>query len=163
LSSWAGWPGRSGSRHLNRAAIGVGAFVIACAIAVAVAGLALGNHGSPTPEVLPPAPGPPVGRLCTQPLTTMPNGSVTPLFCSNGDVNRLAWRYFADKNLTVMGLGIFAADTDVATAIRQDLSGHATEAVECSAYQLASVYYGWGFGVDPTSGALAGGCPVPRH
>ncbi len=156
-------PGRSGSRDLNRLALGIGAAAIACAIAVAIAGLALGNHGSSNPEVLPPAPGPPVGGLCTAQLTSLPDGRVSPLFCSNGDVNRLAWQYFADKNLAVMGLGIFAADTDVATAIRQDLSGHATDAVECSAYQLASVYYGWGFGVDPTSGVLTGGCPIPHR
>jgi len=130
---------------------------------VAVAGLVLGGHGSPNPEVLPPAPGPPVGGLCSEQLTYRADGNASPLFCTNGDVNRLAWRYFADKRLTVMGLGIFAADTDVATAIRQDLSGHATDAVECSAYQLASVYYGWGFGVDPTIGILTGGCPIPRH
>ncbi|MGA7912895.1 MAG: hypothetical protein WCC30_15305 [Candidatus Dormiibacterota bacterium] len=125
--------------------------------------MALGNHSSPSPEVLPPAPGPPVSGLCTEQLTFLADGSVSPLFCSNGDVNRIAWRYFADKDLTVMGLGIFAADTDVATAIRQDLSGHATGAVECSAYQLASVYYGWGFGVDVTTGVLTGGCPIPPH
>jgi len=134
-----------------------------CAIVVAVAGLALGGHNSQSPEVLPPAPGPPVGGLCSAQLTHLPDGSVSPLFCSNGDVNRLAWRYFAGKNLSVMGLGIFAADTDVATAIRQDLSAHATDAVECGAYQLASVYYGWGFGIDPTIGVLAVGCPIPRH
>jgi hypothetical protein len=137
--------------------------VVACAIVVAAAALFMGDHSPASPEVLPPAPGPPVGGLCTEQLTSLPDGSVSPLFCSNGDVNRLAWRYFAHKDLAVMGLGIFAADTDVATAIRQDLSGHATDAVECSAYQLASVYYGWGFAVDPTSGALTGGCPIPRR
>ena len=133
------------------------------AVVVTVAGLSLGGQHSASPEVLPPAPGPPVGRLCTAQLTQLPDGSVSPLFCTNGDVNRLAWRYFAGKNLRVMELGIFAADTDVAAAIRQDLSGHAGEAVECAAYQLASVYYGWGFGVDPASGALAGGCPIPAR
>ena len=131
-----------------------------CAVVVAVAALALGGHRSANPEVLPPAPGPPVGGLCNAQLTQLPDGSVSPLFCANGDVNRLAWRYFAGKNLRVMGLGLFAADTDVAAAIRQDLSGHAGDAVECGAYRLASVYFGWGFAVDPASGALPG-CPVP--
>ena len=102
-----------------------------------------------------------MGGLCSAPLTHLPDGTVSPLFCSNGDINRLAWRYLAGKHLGVMGLGIFAADTDVAAAIRQDLSGHAGEAIECGAYQLASVYYGWGFGVNPTLGVLAGGCPMP--
>jgi len=130
---------------------------------VAVAALVMGGQSPSSPEVLPPAPGPPVGGLCSAQLTHLPDGSVSPLVCSNGDVNRLAWSYFAAKNLSVMGLGIFAADTDVATAIRQDLSSHASDAVECAAYQLASVYYGWGFGVDPTLGVLAGSCPIPPH
>jgi len=162
LSSWAESPGRSGSHDLNRLVLGIGAFAIVCAIAIALAGLALGGHNSSSPEVLPPAPGPPVGGLCTAQLTNLADGSVSPLFCSNGDVNRLAWKYFADKNLAVMGLGIFAADTDVAAAIRQDLSGRATNTVECGAYQLASVYYGWGFGVDPAIGVLTA-CPIPPH
>ncbi len=144
---------------MNRVVIGIGAVVIVGAVALAAAML---GHGPAAPEVLPPAPGPPVTGLCSAQLSYGADGNVLPLFCSNGDINRLAWKYFADKRLMVMGLGIFAADTDVATAIRQDLSGQATSQVECSAYQLASVYYGWGFVVDPTNGVLTGGCRIER-
>jgi hypothetical protein len=144
---------------VNRVALWITAVVIVGAGALAAATM---GHGPAAPEVLPPAPGPPVAGLCSAQLSYGADGGVSPLFCSNGDINRLAWKYFADKRLMVMGLGIFAADTDVATAIRQDLGGQATSQVECSAYQLASVYYGWGFGVDPTIGVLAGGCRIER-
>jgi hypothetical protein len=145
--------------NVNRMALGIGALVIVCAVAAAAAFM---TQGSASPEVLPPAPGPPVAGLCTAQLDFGADGNAAPLFCPNGDINRLAWKYFADKRLAVMGMGIFAADTDVAAALRQDLSGHATSPVECSAYQLASAYYGWRFVVDPTSGVLAGGCRIER-
>lgn len=120
------------------------------------------GRGTANPEVLPPAPGPPVVGLCSEPLTYGADGSASPLFCSNGDINRLAWKYFAGAHLSVMGLGIFASDTEVAAAIGSDMSGSATGLRECSAYRLAAAYYGWNFGVDPTTGALPGGCPPGR-
>jgi hypothetical protein len=132
--------------------------VLAVAGAMAAGGYLMGP-GKPGPEALPPAPGPPVVGLCTQALTHA-NGSVSPLFCANGDINRLAWAYFANAQVRVLGLGIFASDTEVAAAVGQDVKGRATDSAECDAYRLAVAYYGWSFGLDPTSGVIKGGCPT---
>ncbi len=137
--------------------LGVGALAIIGA--VAASGYLMGR-GMAAPEVLPPAPGPPVVGLCTQQLSIGPDGNASPLFCPNGEINRLAWKYFAGAHLSVMGLGIFASDTEVASAIGQDMRGNATSTMECSAYRLSAAYYGWSFGVDPTAGVLKGGCPI---
>ncbi|HVC75439.1 MAG TPA: hypothetical protein VND96_02865 [Candidatus Micrarchaeaceae archaeon] len=132
-------------------------------VAVVVASVVVTFHfgqGSTGPEVLPPAKVPSVVGLCTQQLSYAADGNASPLFCSNGEVNRLAWTYFADLNLLVMSLGSSATPGDVEAAVASDLNG--SEAIECSAYQLATVYYGWNFGTDPTSSVLIGGCPVQR-
>lgn len=146
------------SRTVRRSALWVlGAAVIVGA--VAASGYLMGR-GTAVPEVLPPAPGPPVVALCSEQLSIGSDGNVSPLFCSNGAINRLAWKHFADARLSVLGLGIFASDTDVATAVGQDMRGNSTGPMECSAYRLAAAYYGWSFGVDPTIGVLNGGCPI---
>lgn len=145
------------SRTVRRLALGIGALAIVGA--VAASGYLMGR-GPAGPEVLSPAPGPPVVGLCSEPLTIGSDGNPSPLFCSNGSINRLAWKYFANAHLSVMGLGIFAADTDVASAIAQDTRSGSTGSMECSAYRLAAAYYGWSFGVDPTTGVIKGGCPI---
>jgi hypothetical protein len=127
--------------------------------AIAASGYLMGR-GTAAPEVLSPAPGPPVVALCSEQISIGSDGNVSPLFCSNGALNRLAWKHYADAHLSVLGLGIFASDTDVATAVGQDMRGNSTGPMECSAYRLAAAYYGWSFGIDPTSGVLNGGCPI---
>lgn len=130
-------------------------------LAVVVASAVVAFHfgqGSVGPEVLPPATVPSVVGLCTQQLSYTADGNASPLFCSNGEINRLAWNYFADLNLLVMALGSKATAGDVEAAVASDLNG--SDAIECSAYQLAAVYYGWNFGTDPTSAVLTGGCPI---
>jgi hypothetical protein len=147
------------SRAARRLALAIGALAIVGA--VAASGYLMGS-GPAGPTVLSPAPGPPAVGLCSQQLSIGPGGDASPLFCSNGSINRLAWEYFANAHLSVIGLGIFASDTDVASAIAQDMRGGSTGPMECSAYRLAAAYYGWSFGVDATSGALKGGCPIER-
>ncbi|HEY1419883.1 MAG TPA: hypothetical protein VGG90_04150 [Candidatus Dormibacteraeota bacterium] len=143
---------------LNASRVVIGAAVIILG-AVILAAATMG-HNPAAPEVLPPASGPSVSGLCSASLSYDGAGNASPLFCAGGNLNRLAWRYYAGKQLSVMGLGIFAADTDVATALRQDLSGGAPSAVECNAYRLASAYYGWKFGFDPAAGILTPTCTI---
>ena len=154
-------PGRRVARRITRrVALWIGGAGILIAT-IAASGYLMGR-GPAGPEVLPPAPGPPAVGLCTEPIVIGADHAASPLFCSNGDINRRAWRYFAGAHLSVMGLGIFASDTDVATAIGQDLRGGSTGAMECGAYRLSVAYYGWGFVVDPTQGTLKEGCPLQR-
>lgn len=146
-------------RTLRRIVLAVGALVIVAAIAIAAYLIGRGNRGQ---EVLSPATVPPVVGLCSAQLSYGADGNAAPLFCSNGEINRLAWSYFAKVNLRVTTLGPNASPSDVESAVSTDMNGSSTGPIECSAYQLAAVYYGWSFGIDPTSGAITGGCPIER-
>jgi hypothetical protein len=142
-------------RTVRWIALAVG--VVAVLGAVAVVAFHLGQERG-GPEVLSPATVPPVLGLCSAQLSYGADGNASPLFCSNHEINRAAWRYFAKLNLHVMALGPNAAPGDVESAVSADMSGSSTNPIECSAYQLAAAYYGWSFGVDPTSGVIGGGC-----
>ncbi len=57
-----------------------------------------------------------------------------------------------------MSLGPFATPTQVAQAICSD-ARHSTEIpIESSAYRISALYYGWKFGIDPTTELTNGGC-----
>lgn len=143
-------------RTVRRIALAVGGLAIVVAVAVVAYQLGRRTAGS---EVLPPASVPPVVGICSAQLSYGADGNASPLFCSNGEINRLAWEYFAKGNPRVMALGPNASDSDVESAVSSDIVG-STGPIECSAFQLAYVYYGWSFGVNPTSGAIEG-CPFP--
>jgi len=114
------------------------------------------------PEVLAPATVPPKVGLCSEQLLIRADGSVSPMFCSKGEINRFAWQHFAQSYSRVMGLGPSASPYDVVQALLAERHG-LDDRNECSAYQLAAVYYGWSFGnVDPTGVAIDNGCSVVR-
>jgi hypothetical protein len=146
-------------RTLRRIVLAVGALVIVAAIAIVAYLIGRANGGQ---EVLSPATVPPVVGLCSAQLSYAADGNASPLFCSNGEINKSAWNYFAKVNLRVMTLGPNASPGDVSAAVSADMNGSSTGPIECSAYELAAVYYGWSFGVDPTSDAITGGCPIER-
>ena len=143
-------------RTARRIALTLGAIVVIAAIAFAAY---LIGRRSAGPEVLAPATVPPAVGLCSAQLSYAADGNASPLFCSNHEINRLAWTYFAMGKPRVMALGLDASPSDVGSAVSADLS-NSTGPIECSAYELAAVYYGWSFGVDPTSGVITGGCPT---
>jgi hypothetical protein len=134
--------------------LGVGVLVLACAVALVAFNLL---HSSPRP--LAPATVPPAVGLCTAQLNRDQNGNVSPLFCSSGEINTLAWSYFAQQQLTVMALGPHVTPADVITAVEQDLRLRASATTECSAAMLAAAYYGWNFHIQPVSG-LRTDCPI---
>ncbi|MGH7761744.1 MAG: hypothetical protein ACREOY_10080 [Candidatus Dormibacteraceae bacterium] len=115
-------------------------------------------HGTP-PATLWPAKVPPAVGLCTVGLSDDQNGDVSPLFCPSGEINTLAWSYFAQEQLGVMALGPHVTPTAVKTAVEQDLKTRASATRECSAAMLAAAYYGWGFHIQPTNG-LRTDCPI---
>ena len=108
--------------------------------------------GSPVPQqILPPATERPVGQLCSAPIQVTANGNAGPLLCRGGEVNVLAWRYYADVSNTVLGLGQNPTQGQVEGALCADLRlNHATPPIESSGYVLAKAYYSWSFLTDPT-------------
>jgi hypothetical protein len=115
-------------------------------------------HSSP-PRTLWPATVPPVVALCTVQLSQDQNGDVTPLFCSSGEINTLAWNHLAGEQRGVMALGPHPAPAAVITAVEQDIKARATPTEECNAVTLAAAYYGWNFHIQPVSG-LRLDCPI---
>jgi hypothetical protein len=101
-------------------------------------------------QVLAPATDPPVGNLCTTPITATADGNATPLLCHSGAVNVQAWRFYANVSASILGLGLNPTPGQVQGAICDDLAhNHATRPQEASGYRLASAYYGWSFSTDP--------------
>jgi len=108
-------------------------------------------------QALPPARTLPVIALCSQPLITIPGASATPLTCTNGALNVLAWKFYATLSPRVLSAGTAATDRTVRAAMCADwIRGHATAPEERSAYELAAAYYGWNFDTDPTDLRFSG-------
>jgi Protein kinase domain len=93
---------------------------------------------------------------CQQQLTFGADGSAGPVKCANGDLNVIAWRYYARGQGRLLSLGRFATPEQVLQTMCNDRNG--TIPIEQMAYQLAKSYYGWSFGSDP-SADYANGCP----
>ena len=101
-------------------------------------------------QVLPPAQDPPVAMLCSKPITSAANGNATPLFCSNGSVNVLAWKFYADISASILGLGLNPNQGQPESAMCDDITHNgANRSEEVSGYRLAAAYYGWTFTLDP--------------
>jgi hypothetical protein len=140
---------------IARVSAGAGVLVLVGAVAVA----AFNSLQEIRPRTLWPAKLPPVVGLCTVQLGQDQNGDVTPLFCSSGEINTLAWNHLAGEQLEVMALGPHPTHAAVITAIEQDLKARATPTEECNAATLAAAYYGWNFHIQPVSG-LRIDCPI---
>jgi hypothetical protein len=110
-------------------------------------------------QILTPATVPSAVDECTQQLTFGADGSVGPISCPNGDLNVLAWQQIAAGNPLVMTLGPYATPSQVQEALCADMH-NSTGPIATSAYQISALYYGWKFGVDPSSVLLSGGCPA---
>jgi ABC-type lipoprotein export system ATPase subunit len=106
-------------------------------------------------QVLAPASVPPSVDECSQQLTFAVDGNAGPISCSNGTLNVVAWRYFAQDKHSVMSLGPYATPVQVSDALCADGS---TIPIETSAYQLSALYYGWSFAEDPSAILTNGGC-----
>jgi hypothetical protein len=133
---------------------------IGLVVAVVIAVLAFNDMRARMPgEILPPASVPPVVALCSQPVSPSVDGTVSPLFCENGALNKQAWISLAADGTEVMRVGRDATPAAVLLAIRDDLRDRESGARECSAALLAAAYYGWSFHVAPVDG-LPIDCPI---
>jgi hypothetical protein len=110
-----------------------------------------------TPPVLLPAQVPPVVGDCSEQLEIGADGNASPVTCTNGDINVLAWNYFDGVDPTLLGLGPYATEQQVQDQLCTDMQT-STIPIEESVYALAQAYYGWQFGVDPTSILTNGAC-----
>jgi serine/threonine protein kinase len=152
--------------------VAVGAATLVAVIGAAVA-IALGSGGSgstsstthstrsssttvrttPTQNssraTLAPAFSPPSVDECQQQLTFGADGTASPVKCANGDVNVVAWRYYARVAGHILAAGAFANPAQAIQAMCKDTNS--TIPIEQMAYQLAQTYYGWQFAVDPSS------------
>jgi len=102
-------------------------------------------------RVLPPATDPPTAQLCSKPISTTSDGNASPLFCSTGAVNVLAWAFYGAVSASILSLGLNPSSGQPQAAMCDDIAHNgAKQAQEVSAYRLAAAYYGWTFTFDPT-------------
>ena len=118
----------------------------ACGGAAAGAGGSTVSSPTPTtastptanPLILPPATTPSAVGICEQQMSF--GTTASPIRCSNGAVNILAWQYFAKSYAAILGLGAYATPAQI-----RQVTSHMS--VPCSqaedAYCLAKAYYGW--------------------
>jgi hypothetical protein len=166
-------PGRPSATKLSRFLdLGPGWIsAIAAVAAVVIAGIGLlisssvsnsADHSTSNALsgiILAPANVPPRVGLCSKQLLIGADGNAGPISCSNGELNQLAWQYFAKGNLDVMALGSDAVPDQVLRAMCSDVqSGGSTRVIEVTAYNISVLYYGWNFGVSPSQEFLAGDC-----
>ena len=111
----------------------------------------------------------PVSDECALPLTTSADGNVSPLLCTGGGVNQLAWAHYAQgkvRNLPItasrtMGLGKGATAASVYAAMCSDYAKvYGTNPLTMSAEKLAAAYYGWTFTDSRISQFLHQSCPA---
>ena len=102
-----------------------------------------------------PAPFPPRGPLCIEPVTVAADYTVKPLFCLDGAINAVAWRDLSAVPL--LGTGIATLD-DVTSQMCYDLRD-VSMGVETQAYELSAAYYGWRFNADPLKAVRRMHCP----
>ena len=95
---------------------------------------------------------------CNQSLSYASNGDPSPIECPNGELNVRAWNALAATEPTVMKLGYSPSKAQVISAIcadanaaNVDQSATVTAPIETTAYQIASLYYGWHFSINTSS------------
>jgi len=112
----------------------------------------------PALPVLPPATIPPVVGECSQQLTFDADGNASPVLCQNGEINVIAWRYYAQGNSSVMSLGPNATPSQVFSALCAD-AYTSSYPIQDNVYILSAAYYGWNFAINPTSNLNGETCP----
>ena len=122
--------------------------LLACASA-SCSRSAQGSETPVPPEILAPATDLPLVGLCSSPLTQTADERVKPLFCHDGSINVLAWKFYAPTSDSMFRMGRDASQDFAQEAVCADLTTtHSTRAEEADAFQLATAYYAWKFLVD---------------
>lgn len=107
---------------------------------------------TPNPLILAPATTPSAVGVCTQQMQFGADGNASPILCSDGAVNSLAWTYFDQQYPGIFAVGAYATLSQVQQAVMA-MESDGTIPTEESAYCLAKAYFGWEFGVslDPVN------------
>lgn len=102
--------------------------------------------------ILSPATVPSKTAECSQSVTYSSSGSPSPLQCSNGNLNIVAWQALSAQEPKVMSLGYSPSASDLQAAVCSDINAAASDsvagadnAIEQAVLQIASLYYGWSF------------------
>lgn len=122
------------------------------------------NSNALTSNILAPATVPSKISECSTPLSYASNGNPSPIQCSNGSLNILAWKALSALEPKVMKLGYSPSLSQLKTALCNDANdanvdsnSNITEPLETSIYQISSLYYGWHFSIS-TANVLAHDC-----
>lgn len=110
---------------------------------------------TPNPLILAPATTPSTVGICSQQMSFGADGNASPIVCSNGAINVVAWNYLEPN-----APALFAAGADASEGQVQNLVSQLTGPIPSneSEYCLVQAYYGWSFAInlDPASQALPG-------
>jgi hypothetical protein len=96
-------------------------------------------------QVLPPATELPLVGLCSERGFNTADGNFQPIFCRDGSINVVAWRFYAALTPNLLAAGRTATADQIPAAIRADGRYHPTDPEILGAYDLAAAYYGWTF------------------
>lgn len=141
-------------------AIAIGAYVLLTTQTKPVAASQSDNTFSQSNvyKVLKPATLKPKIAECSQPLTYASDGNPSPVQCSNGALNVLAWNALSAIEPSVMRLGysptVAQVEADMcadANAANADSSAAISAPLEATAYQLSALYYGWNLNINPSA------------
>ena len=136
------------------------ACVAACCL-LFVVGACTGKASLPTPSgspvILAPATIPAATGICSMPLKKGSGGAAGPALCTNGDINILAWSFYAMRHPHVLSLGPHASFDQVTKALCEHNRNMSPD-MEVKAYQLAAAYYSWSFTTDPSDVFEEGAC-----
>ncbi|HEX7368563.1 MAG TPA: hypothetical protein VF261_02810 [Candidatus Saccharimonadales bacterium] len=126
--------------------------------ATASAAAPANNHNTNEYATLAPATVPSKTPECSHKLTFSSNGNSGPVTCANGDLNTAEWTSLAALEPTVLTLGYTATAVQVQAALCADVRANVSNATEGTAYQIASLYYGWQFAANPGTVLTNGTC-----
>lgn len=109
---------------------------------------------TPNPLILAPATTPSSVGICSQQMSYGADGNASPIVCSNGAINVVAW-----NSLEPNAPALFAAGADASEGQVQNLVSRLNGPIPSneSEYCLVQAYYGWSFGInlDPASQVVA--------
>ncbi|HEY8001418.1 MAG TPA: toll/interleukin-1 receptor domain-containing protein [Solirubrobacterales bacterium] len=148
---------RGGWRSVLRGLPGWVRLGVPIAALVAAVLIVVTSGGGSERLVLSPATVPPVVDLCSEQLQHGADGNVGPISCEDGRLNQLAWQHLAaNSDPLTFTLGPNATPEQVTKALCSDLDS-STIPIITSIYEIAKLYYGWEFGINPLPSPVAGG------
>ena len=107
---------------------------------------------------LSPASVPPKVAECSQAVSYASNGVPGPIQCANGDLNTADWKALAALEPKVLSLGYRASIATVQATLCSDVKANISNPIELTAYQIATIYYGWSFSSNPSVVITNGSC-----